>query len=46
MADFVNGRPSSSLPERAAPGAHPARIDEKLLPKGIARRLQLGFKDF
>ncbi|ROS95500.1 FAD-binding protein [Muribaculaceae bacterium Isolate-083 (Janvier)] len=46
MADFVNGRPSSSLPQVSyAPGAHPARID-KLLPKGIARRLQLGFKDF
>jgi len=46
MVDFVNGKQSSSLPETSyAPGIHPARID-KLLPKGIARRLQLGFKDF
>lgn len=46
MMDFINGRMSSSLPPVSyAPGAHPARID-KLLPKGIARRLQLGFKDF
>ncbi|MDE7145659.1 MAG: FAD-binding protein, partial [Duncaniella sp.] len=46
MEDFVNGKPSSSLPDTSyAPGIHPARID-KLLPKGIARRLQAGFRDF
>lgn len=46
MVDFVNGKPSADLPETSyAPGIHPARID-KLLPKGIARRLQTGFKDF
>lgn len=46
MMDFVNSKPSESLPETSyAPGIHPARID-KLLPKGIARRLQAGFKDF
>lgn len=46
MIDFVNGRPSASLPQVSyAPGAHPARID-RLLPKGIARRLQQGFRDF
>lgn len=46
MVDFVNGKPSADLPETSyAPGIHPARID-KLLPKGISRRLQAGFKDF
>ncbi|MCM1137120.1 MAG: FAD-binding protein [Duncaniella sp.] len=46
MMDFVNSKPSTSLPDTSyAPGIHPARID-KLLPKGIARRLQAGFKDF
>lgn len=46
MLDFVNSKPSSDLPETSyAPGIHPARMD-KLLPKGIARRLQAGFKDF
>ncbi|MCM1355096.1 MAG: FAD-dependent monooxygenase [Staphylococcus sp.] len=46
MADFVASRPSADLPATSyAPGIHPARID-RLLPKGIARRLQQGFKDF
>lgn len=46
MADFVDSRPSADLPATSyAPGIHPARID-KLLPKGIARRLQQGFRDF
>ena len=46
MDDFVNSRPSSDLPSTSSPpGIHPARID-RLLPKGIARRLQEGFKDF
>lgn len=46
MADFVASRPSADLPATSyAPGIHPARID-KLLPKGIARRLQQGFRDF
>ena len=46
MDDFVNSRPSSDLPSTSyPPGIHPARID-RLLPKGIARRLQEGFKDF
>ncbi len=46
MDDFVASRPSADLPPTSyAPGIHPARID-RLLPKGIARRLQQGFKDF
>ena len=46
MDDFVNSRPSPDLPSTSyPPGIHPARID-RLLPKGIARRLQEGFKDF
>ena len=46
MDDFVNSRPSSDLPSTSyPPGIHPARI-YRLLPKGIARRLQEGFKDF
>lgn len=46
MIDFVNSKQSTDLPETSyAPGIHSARID-KLLPKGIARRLQAGFKDF
>lgn len=46
MADFVASRPSADLPATSyAPGIHPARID-RLLPKGIARRLQQGFRDF
>lgn len=46
MEDFVNAKASESLPPTSyAPGIHPARID-KLLPKGISRRLQAAFKDF
>jgi len=46
MTDFVNSRPSETLPSTSyPPGIHPARID-RLLPKGIARRLQEGFKEF
>ncbi|MDE6370927.1 MAG: FAD-binding protein [Duncaniella sp.] len=46
MDDFVNSRPSADLPDTSyPPGIHPARID-KLLPYGIARRLQQGFRDF
>ena len=46
MHDFVNGKPSTSLPSTSyAPGIHPARID-RLLPPFIARRLQKGFAEF
>ncbi len=46
MTDFVASRPSTSLPSTSyAAGIHPARID-KLLPKGIASRLQKGFEEF
>ncbi|MCI9172145.1 NAD(P)/FAD-dependent oxidoreductase [uncultured Duncaniella sp.] len=46
MDDFVNSRPSADLPSTSyPPGIHPARIDH-LLPRGIARRLQEGFKEF
>lgn len=46
MADFVNGRDSSSLPPTSyAPGIHAARMD-RLLPVSIASRLQNGFREF
>ena len=46
MKDFVQNRASTSLPPTSyAPGIHAARID-KLLPHGIAYRLQKGFEDF
>lgn len=46
MHDFVNGKPSASLPVTSyAPGIHPARID-RLLPPFIAKRLQKGFAEF
>lgn len=46
MTDFVNSRPSSSLPGTSyAPGIHPARIDS-MLPSFIACRLQEGFRHF
>ncbi len=46
MLDFVQGRPSSTLPPTSyAPGIHPARIDY-LLPEGVVTRLQKGFSDF
>lgn len=46
MTDFVNGRPSSSLPETSyAPGVRPGRVD-RLLPKSISDRLRKGFVEF
>ena len=46
MIDFVNSRPSSTLPVTSyAPGIHLARMD-KLLPKSVASRLQKGFAEF
>ena len=46
MRDFVDGKPSASLPATSyAPGIHSARID-KLLPPFIAGRLQKGCADF
>lgn len=46
MADFVEGRQSDSLPRSSyPPGLVSARID-KLLPAGVARRLQEGFRVF
>lgn len=46
MEDFVNSRPSADLPATSyAPGIHAARMD-RLLPRGIARRLQKGFAEF
>jgi hypothetical protein len=46
MADFVDGRASTSLPPTSyAPGIHCARIDN-LLPADISRRLQRGFAEF
>lgn len=46
MTDFVEGRPSASLPDTSyAPGIHPARID-RLLPSGVSRRLREGFREF
>ena len=46
MHDFVNGKPSASLPVTSyAAGIHPARID-KLLPPFIASRLRKGFAEF
>lgn len=46
MTDFVAARDSRTLPATSyAPGIHPARID-RLLPEGIASRLQKGFEEF
>lgn len=46
MTDFTASRKSASLPKGSyAPGMVSCRVDE-LLPLGIARRLQKGFKDF
>lgn len=46
MKDFTESKMSKNLPATSyAPGIHPARID-KLLPSGIATRLQKGFIDF
>lgn len=46
MTDFVESRPSTDLPRSSyPPGIFPARID-KLLPEGVASRLQAGFREF
>lgn len=46
MTDFVDGRDSADLPRSSyPPGVFPARID-KLLPVGVASRLQDGFREF
>lgn len=46
LTDFVEGRPSKSLPPTSyAPGIHPARLD-KLLPDFVSRRLREGFREF
>lgn len=46
LTDFVNGKPSKSLPSSSyAPGVHPARLD-KLLPPFVAERLREGFREF
>ena len=46
MYDFVNGRPSTTLPASSYPaGLLPERVD-KLLPPVISKRLQQGFRDF
>lgn len=46
LTDFVNGKPSKSLPSTSyAPGVHPARLDQ-LLPQFVADRLREGFREF
>jgi hypothetical protein len=46
LTDFVEGRPSKSLPTSSyAPGVHPARVDQ-LLPKFVSDRLREGFREF
>lgn len=46
MTDFVNARPSASLPKGSYPaGMHPGRVD-KLLPEFVSSRLRQGFRDF
>lgn len=46
MMDFVNARPSASLPKGSYPaGMHPGRVD-KLLPEFVSSRLRQGFRDF
>lgn len=46
LTDFVDGKPSKSLPVSSyAPGVHPARVD-KLLPEFVSRRLRQGFREF
>lgn len=46
LTDFVEGRPSKSLPPSSyAPGVHPARVDQ-LLPQFVSRRLREGFREF
>lgn len=46
MTDFVEGRPSGTLPQSSyQPGVHAARVD-RLLPPQVATRLQRGFREF
>ena len=46
MTDFVEGRPTQSLPKSSyAPGIQPSRLDQ-WLPPFIATRLQQGFRTF
>lgn len=46
LTDFVEERPSKSLPSTSyAPGVHPARVD-RLLPEFVSRRLREGFREF
>lgn len=46
LTDFVEGRPSESLPPTSyAPGIHPGRLDQ-LLPRFVADRLREGFREF
>lgn len=46
MTDFVEGKDSQSLPRSSyTAGVHPGRLD-KLLPMGVAKRLQAAFKEF
>lgn len=46
LTDFVNGKPSKSLPSTSyAPGVHPARLDQ-LLSQFVADRLREGFREF
>ncbi len=46
MTDFVEGKPSKSLPATSyAPGIHPARVD-KLLPEQVSSRLRKAFREF
>lgn len=46
MTDFVAGRLSESLPRSSYPPGLVSRRVDQLLPKGVARRLQEGFKAF
>lgn len=46
MTDFVNRRPSDTLPDSSyTAGVHPARVD-LLLPSAISNRLTEAFKEF
>lgn len=46
LTDFVDGRPSKSLPTTSyAPGIHAARVD-RLLPEFVSTRLREGFREF
>lgn len=46
MTDFVDGRPSKSLPTTSyAAGLHASRVD-KLLPPFVSMRLREGFREF